>query len=473
MRIDSADFKDIGNQISLRLDANYRYFFDKMKATTWPANESCLLSDVLSPLKSEKLNKGELENSEYLVDLANIDRRYNHLSNVELISEIGSDKNVLKNGDIVIPKLQPRMGNIFTNSGHHRYAASSELIEYKCDDNIYDVNFLFYILTHPHFQQSLLYSESGKTHRRVAPDDLLKYIIPKVDKKTQEEILKQIKPFENEISDVRSKVKSITQTINEEITKKFDIDFFHADMLQNDLIYNSNLVETSNEELKFDISLKYRNIFREKIFYKTRFSWIPLGKIVTVKGGKRLPKGEDVVPEDTGYRYIRVDDLDKLGRFDIDNIQFISKENHNVIANYIANAGDILLTIVGATVGKCGVLPEELDGENISENFARLIIKDTNKYRSLYILYILMSKIGQYQINEYKGRGSQGKLAIFRIKKIQIPDISLERQDDIIKDIHNEVKDQRKYIDQMNSLRKRIDDIILSSLKGSRGINSV
>lgn len=466
MKIDSANFRDIGNQASLRLDANYRFFFDKMKAKTWPAKESCLLSDVLTPLKSEKLNKGELENSEYLVDLANIDRRYNHLSNVELISEIGSDKNVLKNGDIVIPKLQPRMGNIFTNTDHQRYAASSELIEYKCDNNIYDVNFLFYIITHPHFQQSLLYSESGKTHRRVAPDDLLKYIIPKVDKKTQEEILKQIKPFEYKISDVRSKVKSITQTINEEITKKFDMDFHYADTLQNELIYKSNLVETSNEELKFDISLKYRNIFRKNIFNKTRFSWIPLGKIVTVKGGKRLPKGEDVVPEDTGYRYIRVDDLDKLGRFDIDNIQFISKENHDKIANYIANAGDILLTIVGATVGKCGVLPEELDGENISENFARLIIKDTNKYRSLYILYILMSKIGQYQINEYKGRGSQGKLAIFRIKKIQIPDISLERQDDIIKDIHNEVKDQRKYLDQMDSLRKKIDDIILSSLKG-------
>lgn len=465
MRIDSASFREIGNQTSLRLDANYRYFFDRMKATTWPVKESCVLSDVLTPIKSEKLNKGELENSEYLVDLANIDRRYNHLSNVELISEIGSDKNLLQKGDIVIPKLQPRMGNIFTNSTHQRYAASSELIEYKCNDNIYKINFLFYIITHPHFQQSLLYSESGKTHRRVAPDDLLKYIIPKVDIKTQEDVLKKIEPIENKISDIRSKVKSITQTINEEITNKFDLDFSYADLLQNDLIYKSNLVETSNEELKFDISLKYRNIFRKNIYNKTRFSWISLGKIVTVKGGKRLPKGEDVIPEDTGYRYIRVDDLDKLGRFDIENIQFITKENHEVIANYIANAGDILLTIVGATVGKCGVLPEELDGENISENFARLIIKDTDKYRSLFILYILMSKIGQYQISEYKGRGSQGKLAIFRIKKIQIPDISLEKQDDIIKDIHNEVKDQRKYLDQMNSLRKKIDNIVLNSLK--------
>lgn len=465
MRIDTANFKDIGNQSSLRLDANYRYFFDKMKAITWSANESCILSDVLTLIKSEKINKGELENSEYLVDLANIDRRFNHLSNVDLISEIGSDKNILQNGDIVIPKLQPRMGNIFTNIDHQRYVASSELIEYNCNENIVDVNYLFYIITHPHFQQSLLYSESGKTHRRVAPDDLLKYIIPKVDTKVQKAVLEQIKPIENQIAEIKSKVKSITQTINEEITKEFNIDFSNTDKLQNELIYRSNLIETSNEELKFDISLKYRNIFRNNIFNKTHFAWIPLGKIVTVKGGKRLPKGEDVVPEDTGYRYIRVDDLDKLGRFDIDNIQYITKENHEAIANYIANAGDILLTIVGATVGKCGVLPEELDGENISENFARLIIKDTNRYRSLFLLYILMSKIGQYQINEYKGRGSQGKLAIFRIKKIQIPDMSIELQDVILKEIHKEVNDQRKYLDQMSKLRKSIDDIVLNSFK--------
>ena len=80
--------------------------------------------------------------------------------------------------------------------------------------------------------------------------------------------------------------------------------------------------------------------------------------------------------EDTGYRYIRVEDLDSFGHFNIESIKFISEANHNTIQNYIANTDDLLLTIVGATVGKCGILPKELDGENISENFARLIIND-------------------------------------------------------------------------------------------------
>ena len=40
-------------------------------------------------------------------------------------------------------------------------------------------------------------------------------------------------------------------------------------------------------------------------------------------------------------------------------------------------------------------------------------------------------------------------------------------------DIHNEVKNLRQYLDQMDSLRKRIDDIILSSLKELRNSDLV
>ena len=201
-------------------------------------------------------------------------------------------------------------------------------------------------------------------------------------------------------------------------------------------------------------------MFRDNIFNPSSFSWKPLGKIVTVKGGKRLPKGEDVIPDDTGFRYIRVEDLDKYGNFNFDNIQFITEKNHEIIKNYIAETDDVLLTIVGATVGKCGILPEILNGENISENFARLIVNDKSKYNSLYVVYFLMSKLGQYQINEYKGRGSQGKLAIFRIKKIQIPDISLTEQQVLLDNIHKEVLQQSKYLKKMEDLRKEIDSII-------------
>jgi type I restriction enzyme S subunit len=460
MRINNVYFGSISNQPSLRFDVNYRYFFDIKNALTWPQKESYEIADILSPIKSDIIGKGLLESEEYLVELSNIDRRFNHLTNIQSITEIGSDKRVLEEGDVIIPRLQPRMGNIFTNLEHKRYLGSSELVEYRCDENKVSSKFLYYILTHPLFLDSLLLTESGKTHRRVSPDDLLKYKIPNICQSAQISFINSIKPIEREISITRKKIKSIIETINLVFSQKLDLDFSIADNLQKELIYHTCLDEVANEELKFDISLKYRNIFRENVLYPSCFSWIPLGKMVCVKGGKRLPKGQDVVSYDTGYHYIRVDDLDTLGRFDIENIKYITKENHDVIKNYIAHKNDILLTIVGATVGKCGILPECLDGENISENFAVLNVIDPTKFKSLYLLYVLMSKIGQYQINEYKGRGSQGKLAIFRIKKIQIPDLKPEEQEEIIKEIDINVKDQGKYLEKMVALRNQIDNLL-------------
>ncbi len=462
MTISKIQFKDIGNQDVLRLDVGYRTFFDLLNSTTWDSEKYWYLSDILTQFSSGKICKsddGILEQEEYLVDLANIIRRFDYLTNVTLVSEIGSDKNILQYGDIIIPKLQPRMGNVFTNPEHKRYIGSSELVEYKCNQNRVKVKFLFYLLTHPDFQNTLAYTESGKTHRRVSPNDLLKYKIPQISIDSQLRFIDEIKQIENTIIRTRRKIKSIHEIINNVFAKKFDIDFSTPDILQDEIIYKSDFEEIANEELKFDISLKYRNIFRNNIYNNPQIEWKPLGKIVIVKGGKRLPKGEDVTSEDTGFRYIRVDDLDAFGHFDIENIQFISKVNHLKIANYIAEKDDIILTIVGATVGKCGVLPEELHGENISENFARLIVKDKKQYSSLYLMYVLMSKIGQYQINEFKGRGSQGKLAIFRIKKIQIPDIAYCEQEEIIDKIHTEVQNQRKYMKKIEELRNSIDGI--------------
>ena len=435
-------------------------------AVTWEASNSTELMEIITPIKSEKIEKGVLESEEKLIDLTNIDRRYDHLSNIEYVSEIGSDKTVIENGDIVIPKLQPRLGNMFTNYEHKRYIGSSELIEYKCNNALFDIKFLFYLLTHPDFLNSLLFTESGKNHRRVSSEDLLCYKIPQIPFEMQKDSLKDIKVIEKEIEEKRKQIKSITETINSVFANHFGIDFNVTDRLRKELIYYSRFIEVANEELKFDISLKYRQLFRSNIYSMPSINWIPLDKIVRIKGGKRLPKGEDVTPEDTGYRYIRVDDLDNFGHFDIDNIQYISQKNHEVIEQYIAKEDDILLTIVGATVGKCGILPKELDGENISENFARLIIREKTRYSSLYILYVLMSKIGQYQIEEYKGRGSQGKLAIFRIKKIQVPDIPFKTQEQIVDQIHIEVQKQKKLFDEMEAFRGKIDVIISNTLKG-------
>lgn len=222
LRVYNTDLKNISNQFLIRLDVNYRYFFDKLDAKVWN-NSTIALRDIIQPISSEKISKGEIDDEEYLVDLSNINRRLNTLTGVQLVSEIGSDKVILQNGDIIIPKIQPQMCNIFTNTQHYRLIASTELVEYKCSDNV-NPKFLFYLLAMPHFSKCLSYSESGKTHRRVNPSELLKYKIPSICIKTQNQSITKIEEIELKISVLTSQLKAEQEIINEILSREFMFD---------------------------------------------------------------------------------------------------------------------------------------------------------------------------------------------------------------------------------------------------------
>lgn len=100
----TTDFQNIGRQEFLRPNVGYRYFFDVQNAIVYDFDNLIKLKYVLKELPTKKVSKGDLEDEEYLIDIGNIERRFNNLINFEKVSEIGSDKNILYDGDIVIQK---------------------------------------------------------------------------------------------------------------------------------------------------------------------------------------------------------------------------------------------------------------------------------------------------------------------------------------------------------------------------------
>ncbi len=467
-----ADFQNIGNQEFLRPNFSYRYFFDIQEATIYKVSNLIKLKYVLTEKKTNKLYKGELSQTETLVDIGNIERRNNLLVDTSEVNKIGSDKNILKNGDIIIPKLQPRMGNIFLNLSHNRYIGSTELIEYSISKQ-YNPYFIYYLITSDKFLINLSKLESGKTHRRVSPTDLLKIKIPLIDKSIQNDVANKIIPIEKTIHSLICKIKNLKEVIDKEFAKIFNFDLTNAEIAKREILHTAYFTDVANDELKFDISLKYRYIFNNFIKRFTNVEWVVLDKIVTVKGGKRLPKGQNVTEKDTGFKYIRVDDLDWQGNFDLENVKYISESIHKKIKNYIAIENDILLTIVGATVGKCGVVPKELDNHNITENFARLVIKNKEEYLPEYLLFCLMSKTSVYQIDEYKGRGSQGKLAIFRIRKIKIPVLNIAKQKKLIKTIRSEFDAQKLIHKEIKRERTKIDKLVAGIIRNTANPSAI
>lgn len=143
-----------------------------------------------------------------------------------------------------------------------------------------------------------------------------------------------------------------------------------------------------------------------------------LTNICLIKGGKRLPKGETLSDIPTSHPYIRVTDFERYS-VNLDNIKYITDEIYNVIKNYTISSDDLYISIAGST-GMIGTIPEKLNGANLTENAAKIVIKDQNIIDKNYLKYYLNSSTIQQQIKELTVGVGVPKLALNRIEGINI-----------------------------------------------------
>jgi type I restriction enzyme S subunit len=174
-------------------------------------------------------------------------------------------------------------------------------------------------------------------------------------------------------------------------------------------------------------------------------SWpiVTLGNLVDVKGGKRLPKGESYHQSETKHPYIRVTDFIN-GSVNIEGLEYISEETHNKIQRYTISKNDVYISIAGS-IGIVGKIPPSLDGANLTENAAKLVIKDDQLLDQDFLIRFLSTQ-GQDQIQSKKKATSQPKLALFRIEEIEVPLPPLEEQKRIaaILDKADAIRQKRK-----------------------------
>ena len=144
--------------------------------------------------------------------------------------------------------------------------------------------------------------------------------------------------------------------------------------------------------------------------------WARLGTLCTVKGGKRIPVGKSFSDVPTRHVYIRVTDM-KNHSLSSKNLKYISDSLYEILKQYTISKDDLYLTIAG-TIGDVGVVPDEFDGMNLTENAVKLSYLQANKY---FLLYSILSPFIQAQFVDKTKQMAQPKLAIERIKTTMIP----------------------------------------------------
>ena len=161
-----------------------------------------------------------------------------------------------------------------------------------------------------------------------------------------------------------------------------------------------------------------------------KYSFITLGEIAAVRGGKRLPKGKQLTSDRTAHPYIRIRDLTGKILELTNDYEYVDDETQSTITRYIVNEGDIIISIVG-TIGLVGVIGKSLDNANLTENCAKLVDIDESKVDREYLYYYLISELGQSEVERGTVGAVQPKLPLKNIQKIRIALPSLIEQEKI------------------------------------------
>lgn len=165
-------------------------------------------------------------------------------------------------------------------------------------------------------------------------------------------------------------------------------------------------------------------LFNHAIQQSNSVSYTELGLLADVKGGKRLPKGVNLITIPNKHPYIRVRDLNNVVFASLSNdYEYVDDETQKSISQYIVSTGDVLISIVG-TIGLTAIVDWTLDKANLTENCVKLT--NLKKVTPEYLLLFLRSLQGIEAISRGTVGAVQLKLPIKNIQSIAVPLLCVE-----------------------------------------------
>lgn len=153
------------------------------------------------------------------------------------------------------------------------------------------------------------------------------------------------------------------------------------------------------------------------------------------KGETPLWRGDDYLS--LGIPFLRSENLISSG-LDLSNIVFVSEKVHERMKRSKIYPNDILIAIVGATIGQIGLVTD--DYKEYNSNQALAIVRPTDKKYSHYLSIVLETKFCQLQIERLKGGGARDNLDLHEVKVIKIPKATnkiLDYCSNIVEEIKN------------------------------------
>lgn len=181
----------------------------------------------------------------------------------------------------------------------------------------------------------------------------------------------------------------------------------------------------------------------------SRASVTQLGDVTTKVGSGATPRGGEAAYKPAGIPLIRSMNVHFDG-FRRDGLAFLDEEQARALKNVEVCAGDVLLNITGASIGRVAVAPAAMDGARVNQHVC--IIRPDHRLDSSYLRWYLASPFQQRLINGIESGATRQALTKEKILRFEVPLLPLAHQREIVA----EIEEQFSRLDQAVANLKRV-----------------
>jgi type I restriction enzyme S subunit len=135
-------------------------------------------------------------------------------------------------------------------------------------------------------------------------------------------------------------------------------------------------------------------------------------------GSGKTPSGGSTVYVDQGIPLVRSQNVG-WGKLLLSDVAYITKEVHDTFLGSELKENDVLLNITGASIGRSSIANATLIGGNVNQHVCIIRVKDGNDPRIINSL--ILSNLGQAQIDSYQAGGNREGLNFNQVKAMKFP----------------------------------------------------
>lgn len=338
--------------------------------------------------------------------------------------------------DILLARYGASVGKVFLAEKGAYNVAMARVTPLFDKTELVNTLYMYYFY-HSHLYQNLVLGINRSAQAGFNKRDLDALFIPLPPLKEQKRIVAKIEEIFAVIDQIGTRKEEALTIINKMRQTAL------RDAIMGVLVEQDETDEPASELYK-KIQIRKEKLIQEKKIKKEKpfpdiaedeipfeipdnWKWVRLGSVTSIKGGKRVPKGEKFAEEPTEHIYLRVTDMHNntiLSK----SLRYITDETFEKIKSYTISKDDLYLTIAGS-IGRVGTIPDEYQNMNLTENACKIQPFSIDKK---YLMYELTSQFVQNQFQEGFNQLAQPKLSIRTTEKTLIPLPPLAEQERIV-----------------------------------------